>query len=660
MSQPYRTLFQPKYLIFLIVLIAFGLRVWQLDGVPPGWRDDELINSLVISQKVLDGNLAVYYADASGHEALYHLLNAGMLGLFGANMVGIRLLSAFVGTLTVALTYQVGRRLFHKKVGVIAAAALAFSFWSLMYSRIGLRHVLTPALTLTTFYFFWQALGIVNCQYLTLNTQRRSLANFVLAGLFMALGFYTYFASRGVPLILLAFCGYLLLVAPNVIKRRWQGIVLMFGITAVLTIPLLITLRQQPESESRVGELAVPLVEAQQGNFEPIKEFTLTTLSMFHAHGDGEWLYNIPDRPVFSSIGAIFFWFGVLIAIILAIKPVINRIRTHHSPLATHHSHAAAFLLVWWLAGISPGFISVPAASLGHTIMAQPAVFILAAIPIYQLSTINYQLSTVFAVGMLVFGIAARDLPDYFVEWPQRGMVRFLYRGDIYDAATYLNEQEELINFGISGLLAGSWDKLALDIDVNREITPRWYNPERVLMIEPSVSLIGFPEPSTEFIDRINSVDEAGSGGYSLTAVSTTLNTTDSTCFENGLCVATAVYHPDTYRLELGWWVKRPLYLPKIPLISNPPPPGVYSGPRLAVFVQLQDVIGTQLANDDGFWVDPTTLQVGDQFLQQHWLLPLQDGIPTTILFGLYDPKTGERVLIETGQDYMQIDIVER
>ena len=120
------------WLVAAITFVAFVLRLWQLGHFPPGWRDDELINSLVISQKVLDGNLAVYYPDASGHEALYHSLNAIMLGLFGANWVGIRLLSAFLATLAVPLTYRLGRTLFGRWVGFVAAAGLAFSFWGLM------------------------------------------------------------------------------------------------------------------------------------------------------------------------------------------------------------------------------------------------------------------------------------------------------------------------------------------------------------------------------------------------------------------------------------------------------------------------------------------------------------------------------------------------
>ncbi len=329
-----------RWTAIVIVLAAFGLRMWQLNGVPPGWRDDELINSLVISQHALDGHVAVYYADASGHEALYHLLNAIMLGLFGPNIVGIRVLSVFLGTLTVALTYQVGRRMFNAHVGLIAAAGLAFSFWSLMYSRIGLRHILTPPLMLLTVYFFWRGLQSGKWQVASGKEEKHHssftlrhaqgrlihhsqfIINYFLSGLFMSLGMYTYFASRGVPLILAAFCVFLAVVDWARFRRHWVGMLVMFGVTAVLSLPLFITLSQQPESEARVAELAVPVVEAQQGNFEPLIEFAMTTLSMFHSTGDGEWLYNIPDRPIFDIVGAIFFWVGVAIAIVFALRLV--------------------------------------------------------------------------------------------------------------------------------------------------------------------------------------------------------------------------------------------------------------------------------------------------------------------------------------------------
>ena len=143
--------------MLLITLTAFGLRVWRLADVPPGWRDDELINVLVISQKILDGQLAFFYPDASGHEPLYHALHAIFIALFGTNAIGFRLLSAIFGTLAVPLTYHLGRRFFSRHHGLIAAAALSVSFWSLIYSRLGMRHMSLTVWMLLAFICFWHA-----------------------------------------------------------------------------------------------------------------------------------------------------------------------------------------------------------------------------------------------------------------------------------------------------------------------------------------------------------------------------------------------------------------------------------------------------------------------------------------------------------------------
>jgi hypothetical protein len=128
-------------------------------------------------------------------------------------------------------------------------------------------------------------------------------------------------------------------------------------------------------------------------------------------------------------------------------------------------------------------------------------------------------------------------------------------------------------------------------------------------------------------------------------------------CFENGLCLVSAVYDPQTERLELEWLVGKEFIPPDMPLISNPPPPGVYAGPRLQVFAQLQDAEGDFLAGDDGLWVDPVTLRAGDRFLQQHWLPAPEGQDAAVVVFGLYDPKTGERILTKNGQDALRLAI---
>ena len=662
------------WVMALILLLGFALRSWQIQEMPPGWRDDELINSLVISQKVLDGEWAVYYADASGHEALYHILNAGMLGLFGANALGIRLLSVFLGMLTIVLTYRVGKQLSGSRVGVLAAAALAASFWSLMYSRIGLRHILTPPLMLGAVLFFLIGWWGEGRKAKSEGRGVRVVGWYFVSGLFVALGLYTYFASRGVPLIFLAVLGYGALFMWPRFKQQWLGMLVLFGVTAVLAIPLLQTLQNQPESEARVAELAVPLVEARLGNYDSLRQHVVTTLSMFHADGDDEWLYNIPHRPVFVGITAVLFWLGVLIVIWEALQPILLKIKKQKMTFYQERSaFSGALLFAWWLAGISPGFISVPPASLGHTILAQPAVFILLGIPVgrcldwllkrdsrlirlnesWSLKTGHWLL--LFSLTGLIALIGFRDWPDYFVEWPQRGLVRFLYRADIRDVADYVNN-EGLTDFGVTGLLAGPWDKVALSIDLKDEARPRWFDPQRAILLSPTVSFSGFPDVPAAFAEAFSPVDEVRAGYYALSQTHYEFEQfADPICFQNGFCAIGATFNGASNRLSLGWKVERPLTLPPKPLISNPPPPGVYAGPRLAVFGQLLDENDIFLSGDDGLWVDPYTLHPGDRFIQQHWLNLPEGATPKGLLFGLYDPMSGMRILTMDGVDHVRI-----
>jgi hypothetical protein len=82
---------------------------------------------------------------------------------------------------------------------------------------------------------------------------------------------------------------------------------------------------------------------------------------MFHATGDPEWLYNIAGRPLFNLPGALLFALGVGIALWRWRQP------------------RAALLFLWLALGLAPACVSIPAASLSHTIAAQPAVYLLVA-----------------------------------------------------------------------------------------------------------------------------------------------------------------------------------------------------------------------------------------------------------------------------------------
>jgi hypothetical protein len=724
-----------------VTLLAFSLRVVALADAPPGWRDDELIETLVISRNILGGDLRFYYPDASGHEALYHALNALFLAWFGPGALGIRLLSAFLGTLAVPLTYALGRRLFGPAVGLTAAALLAVSFWGLMYSRVGIRHVMTPTLALAAFYFFWQSLGLAAGERgsrgagvqkaapsllgkaQSAHPQMRTVAGeprlsqpsasedadsararvnlprppapllpCALSGFFLGLGFHSYFASRGAPLIPLAFLGYVALVAPGVLRRRWRGLLVMAGTAALVALPLYVAIAAQPAAEARVGELALPLTEALAGDFGRLLDHAVAALLMPHAAGDPEWLYNVPGRPVFGPFGAVAFWLGVVLATWAALHGLIKRKKKATTDYADFTdsrrlksmrtvvpSFPSAFVLIWWLVGISPSVLSVPPASLGHAILAQPAFYILAALPVGALAGWarvpgRWRAPAAGLLAALLVGATAvRDLPAYFSEWPARGMVRYLYRADVQDVADFVLRDPTApwpADFGITGLLAGPWDRVALDLALGGrdDVRPRWFDPRRALLLWPDVSFAGYPGVESPYAAAFEPLPQDGllPGDYTLGRVAPPVTPTldgqvflneAPVCFANGLCWTAAAYDAAGGWLEVQWQVERPLDLPPLPLISNPPPPGVYAGPRLYVFAQLIGPDGAFLVGDDGLWVDPLTLRGGDAFLQRH-ALPAPDGATVAaVLFGLYDPFTGERILTVDGLDHIRLEL---
>jgi len=690
-----------------LLLLTWGLRLCCLETVPPGWRDDELINIHVLSGEPLAGHFPLYFTGASGHEPLYHYLHAGVHAILGFNVLSGHLLSVVCGVLTVALTYTLAHRLFGRATAVIASLALTTSFWSLMYSRTAIRHISLPPLALAAFYLFWRSL-----------TDKSPLRKtWFLVGLIVGVSLYTYPAARLLPVLLILFVVYLALFhhhhpsigSPSIgspstgssitgspstgssgrCVPHWPGFLLALVTMAVLAAPLGLAIARG-HADARLAELAVPLRELQAGNPRPLLESTWTTLRMFHATGDSEWLYNISGRPVFNLLGGALLWAGVVLCLYRWRQP------------------RYFFLLLWLGLGLFPAFVSTPPASLSHTILAQPVAYILPALILteahrwlttrHSLFSILYSLFSLLSSLLIIFLTtnSVRDLRDYFVVWPERGMVRFLYRANYRAAARYLNARSDITDVAISSNLLGPWDRLALEVDTQRDdVAVRLFDPERALVYPHPVGdtshliLLPVPSPSSlvqaavehDMSPRADAPEQfqvftharqgtwwpqqtRNWGTFATTATATVRP------FANGLLLLgwgwpEGVPAPGrTIPLLTGWGVSW-LELPPIPIVANPPPPGVYSGPRLAVFAHLLAPDGTLLAGDDGLWADPLTLQPGDRFFQTHLLTLPPDAPPGpyTLELGLYDPMTGDRWSIlgtgdQPGPDHLERHLI--
>ncbi len=668
-------------LIIAVLLIAWGLRLVALEEVPPGWRDDELINVHTLSSKVLEGQFPLYYLGASGHEPLYHHLHAGVHALFGFNVLSGHILSVMFGTLSIALTYSLVRRLFPRDptTAIVASLTLAVSFWSLMYSRTGIRHISLPPFVLATSYAFWRQM----------DAEGPTPWGWGLVGLLLATSIYTYTASRLLPVLIIVFAGYLALFHRHWFQNRWMGIGVALLMTAVLVAPMAVVIARSRTAlaiegigaDARVAELAEPLRALGAGDPGPVIRSTVKTLGMFHASGDPEWLYNIPGRPVFNLLGGMLLWGGVLLCLYRWREP------------------RYFFLLPWLGLGLSPAFISVPPASLGHTIVAQPVAFILPALALTEIghglrshtSPVRRRWLAVLGSWALVLAFVVtngvRDIEGYFRTWPAEEMVRILYRADYREIAGYLDSRPALEDVAVGSPLMGPWDRLALTVDTRREdVDIRLFDPRRALVWTADDDLTTailtlWPDPAPEIEEALDhhhvssesllrylkrhELSPVGSGPAVLGDLCR-LGGGDAAVehgphrFGNGLeltgwCWLASNGSVESEMVLLTLWVVAGrLDLPPMPPIANPPPPGTYAGPRLAAFAHLEasdpadgetQGQGEAVVADDGFWVDPLTLRSGDRFIQIHRFGIGEEVVAPSsrVKLGLYDPKTGER-----------------
>lgn len=628
-------------LVAVIVLLALFLRVVAQHRAPNGWREDELSNALAISPRVREGDIRLYYDYASGHEGLYHWLQTAVLSVVGVNVWGIRGLSITFSTATVLLTYLLARRLFGWPTAAIAALTLAVSFWSLVYARTGQRHVSVLFMTLLSFILLWR--GVQSSLSQPTHPPNSTLGSFLLSGLFMGIGFYTYFASRGVPLIVIAWGSYLLVWRRDLWRRLWRSLLATLLVAGLLAVPLIVALRQQPEAEARIAELAKPIDDARIGDFSTLGRYTLTTLSMFTHDGDDEVLYNVPHRPVFGLLGGLLFWIGVVMGVIRA--------------LGRHRDERLAFLLLWFAAGLAPGALSVPAASLSHTLLAQPPAMIFPALTLagaagwlsQQPAFRQTAAGTLLGAALVFLGWEAIRGPyAYFVVWPADPFNRVLHHSDLHEAADWLNANADTRDLAIGGFLLERWDQQVMKLDLRGDDwRVRAFDPRQAAIFLPDGGIALLPE----YLDDGWGVERLGDpilrdAPYSLYRIQPPPALPPIARFANGLAlldtrVETA---PDRLSVTLTYRVERPLDLPPFPLFSKPPAPGEDDTPRLAIFVQILDAGGQRLAGADGLGVDPYTLYPGDVFIQQFEIdiTSLPPGA-YRLVTGLYNPATGQR-----------------
>ena len=323
-----------RLILISLMLLAFGVRIWRLDVLPPGLYFDEAFDGWDARRIAFEGYHPVYFAANNGREPLYIYLLALSVRLFGPTAYALRLVSALAGTLTVPAVYvaaciilrpiadrlhlRTNSPLIAALPALVAAAAIVVSYWHLSLSRLAFRVVLLPLLSAFAIAWFWRA------------WHGRRRRDYVWSGALFALALNAYISARFLPLVvslfvLTEFIGDLRLFRSRRAfwweqwRPRLQGLGILFVVNVLLLTPLIGRFVRSPDLLSaRISGISVFTPSADGISsvlHQRIGQNLAAVAGSFYVAGDLNVRHNLPGRPANDPFLALLFTVGWLAAL---------------------------------------------------------------------------------------------------------------------------------------------------------------------------------------------------------------------------------------------------------------------------------------------------------------------------------------------------------
>ncbi|HFQ92807.1 MAG TPA: hypothetical protein ENK32_02270 [Anaerolineae bacterium] len=632
--------------ILLILLLALVLRLAFLADIPPGLTHDEA-NHGREAMGILDGILLFYFPLNYGSEPLYSYTAAAFMRLLGEGIVALRLVNVVFGALAIWAAWLWSKRAFDKRIALTAAALTAVSFWPLASSREALRAGMLPFFMTAAVWFFWK---IIAADFADFSRYKKGG---VIVGFSVSITFtlHIYLAARVAWLLFPLFLVYLFLWHRSAFRRAWQPTLVGMGLGWLLAAPMFLYVRAHPYVLTRLDMLDGPLQALRSGQIAPVLQNASGALLAFvwPGYGDQFLAYNIPGRPVFEMVTAVFFIAGILISLFRWKRP------------------SYAFVLLWFGVGIIPSLITGATANTTRNLAALPAVFLLPAIGFWGLGdwlTARFPrvkptwLAGTAAVWLIIAGgVAARD---YFLRWGQAAEVRDAYQHTLVEEVAWLREN------GVTAVLMSSiYPGPAHDPSISKALwganspEERWTDARYALIFPHGQGVTAVipaatpPHPAfTPFLQEqetirlrpddltpfftVYQVDSSGLADY--LAGDTAVNFNDAVTLKHAQWLDTAVRPGETAQLLTVWQVTDPERAgPRVPPLFTT---------DLVMFTQILDENGRPLAQRDSLEAPSWAWQAGDVILQIHPVPIPPDTAPGSYpaIVGLYDRASGERL----------------
>jgi len=416
-------------LLLPIVGLALGLRLWQIDHLPPGFHFDEAFEGLEAWRILTDPTYRpIFLLGNFGVPPLNAYANALTFALFerfggSAGPTAMRITAACFGLLGVVAIYALAQELRyltgrHAQLSaafpLLAATVLAIMRWHIHFSRMGIEPIVVPLLWTGAVWLFLRG------------RRTGTWFGFGGSGVCLAAGMYTYQAAWIIPFLMIPTVFWLFGMtwreqsgdgnrdpwdelkerkpSATAYRRLLWGALVTAGVALVLVAPLgwffaqhldLVLLR--PAQLSIVGTTTSPADDS-------IGAAVWATAQMFGPFGqpgDLDPRRNVPGLPALSPWLALPFYLGLLLALRRVTQP------------------AYGIPLIGLLGLLLPGVISEYAPHFHRILGAAAPTALLCAIALdwlwqwrpRQLSVIRWGV-----IGLLLLG-GVTESYNYFVIW---------------------------------------------------------------------------------------------------------------------------------------------------------------------------------------------------------------------------------------------------
>lgn len=301
----------------LILLIATFFRFIHLDTLPPALFHDEAVNGLDALNVLRTGHFPIFFAANNGREPLLIYLQTLSLAVWGQQAFSLRLVSAFIGIITVAQTMLLARAFWSRqpyRLALLAGLILAVSYWHVHFSRLSFRAILMLPLLNLTLWAFWRG------------WQNEKWHYFALSGLALGLSLYTYLPARLIPLVIAGWLGWIWTVRwrqpkPNDrtrLKRLLVGIVICVLVGLVVFAPLgYYFFNHAADFSLRTQQVSILSISTQSDRPLPLVFLVhlWQTVRLFADQGHPSPVLNLPSRPILDSLAQAGLALGLLLAL---------------------------------------------------------------------------------------------------------------------------------------------------------------------------------------------------------------------------------------------------------------------------------------------------------------------------------------------------------